>query len=380
MTRIYLVRHAEAEGNLYRRAHGHYNGLLTKNGLEQAERLGDWFSRRPVDAVYASDLYRAVRTAEAVAAVCRQTVKTSPLLREVCLGEWEDRTWGEITQQYDTMLWFNKKASWIVNGAETVEDAGRRVLAELKNIAAAHEGQYIAVVSHGCAIREVLELITGAAVPHLDNASVSLIEWEDGVFRAGFIGDNRHLGELSTHAKQAWWREDRDKFPDAELWFAPAKLPEDTAAVMEASRRTWMAVYGTEEGFREEMTEKAIWESVGTDPRYLQFAMEGDRRIGLIHMRDAGRFSAFDGHISLLYLDPDKRGLGLGAQLLGEAVSIARGGGKTGLSLRVFHKNAQALAFYKKMGFTTHGYESGLFGTVEQMRLNIAVPEKVLDR
>ena len=29
MTKIYLVRHAEAEGNLYRIAHGHYNGLIT---------------------------------------------------------------------------------------------------------------------------------------------------------------------------------------------------------------------------------------------------------------------------------------------------------------------------------------------------------------
>ena len=29
MTKIYLIRHAEAEGNLYRMAHGHYNGMIT---------------------------------------------------------------------------------------------------------------------------------------------------------------------------------------------------------------------------------------------------------------------------------------------------------------------------------------------------------------
>ena len=34
MTRIYLVRHAEAEGNLYRIAHGHYNGLITARGYK----------------------------------------------------------------------------------------------------------------------------------------------------------------------------------------------------------------------------------------------------------------------------------------------------------------------------------------------------------
>ena len=369
------MRHAEAEGNLYRRAHGHTNGLLTKNGLEQAERLGDWFSRRPVDAVYASDLCRAVRTAEAVASACQKTVQTDPLLREIYLGAWEDRPWGELARQYDTMLWFEKKAPWTVEGAETVAEAGGRVMAALSRIAAAHRGRYVAVVSHGCVIREVLACVAGRRVPHLDNASVSLVEWEEGMFRAEFMGDNRHLGELSTFAKQSWWRDDPEKAPDAELWFSPVQLPEDTRTVMEYSRRTWETIYGTEEGFYDEMADRAIGESAETHPRYLQFAMERERRVGLIHMRDAGRLSVFDGHIALLYLDPEKRGLGLGAQLLGEAVSVARGLGKTSLSLRVYHQNTQALAFYRKMGFSVCGSEQGLYGTLMQMRLNIAPPE-----
>ena len=29
MTTIYLIRHAEAEGNLYRRIHGWYDSLIT---------------------------------------------------------------------------------------------------------------------------------------------------------------------------------------------------------------------------------------------------------------------------------------------------------------------------------------------------------------
>ena len=31
MTSIYLIRHAEAEGNLFRRAQGHWNGINTHN-------------------------------------------------------------------------------------------------------------------------------------------------------------------------------------------------------------------------------------------------------------------------------------------------------------------------------------------------------------
>ena len=40
MTTIYLIRHAEAEGNLFRRAQGHWNGKLTERGRAQGRRPG----------------------------------------------------------------------------------------------------------------------------------------------------------------------------------------------------------------------------------------------------------------------------------------------------------------------------------------------------
>ena len=68
MTKIYLVRHAEAEGNLYRIAHGHYNGLITDwRGPKQIRALAQRFEGIRVDAVYSSDL-------------CRSTSRCTPLL------------------------------------------------------------------------------------------------------------------------------------------------------------------------------------------------------------------------------------------------------------------------------------------------------------
>ena len=65
MTTIYLVRHAEAEGNLYRRIHGRYNALITENGFRQIAALEKRFADIPVDAVWSSDLYRTMTTARA---------------------------------------------------------------------------------------------------------------------------------------------------------------------------------------------------------------------------------------------------------------------------------------------------------------------------
>jgi probable phosphoglycerate mutase len=98
MTRIYLIRHAEAEGNLYRRIHGHYDSLITENGYRQIEALRRRFETIPLDAVYSSDLFRTVATAEAICRLHDLKPVTRPDLREVNMGAWEDRTWGEVAR------------------------------------------------------------------------------------------------------------------------------------------------------------------------------------------------------------------------------------------------------------------------------------------
>ena len=66
MTTIYLIRHAEAEGNLYRRIHGWYDALITPNGYRQMAALEERFRDIPVDEVFSSDLHRTMTTARAV--------------------------------------------------------------------------------------------------------------------------------------------------------------------------------------------------------------------------------------------------------------------------------------------------------------------------
>ena len=38
-TTVYIIRHAEAEGNVYRRCHGQYNALLTTRAYKQLPYL-----------------------------------------------------------------------------------------------------------------------------------------------------------------------------------------------------------------------------------------------------------------------------------------------------------------------------------------------------
>ena len=66
MTTVYIVRHAEAEGNIYRRIHGQYNSNLTEKGLLQVAALEERFRPIHLDAVYSSDLRRCRMTARAL--------------------------------------------------------------------------------------------------------------------------------------------------------------------------------------------------------------------------------------------------------------------------------------------------------------------------
>lgn len=64
-TKIFLVRHAEAEGNLFRVAHGQYDSVITPQGYRQLAYLRERFRNEHLDAVYGSDLTRTHTTASA---------------------------------------------------------------------------------------------------------------------------------------------------------------------------------------------------------------------------------------------------------------------------------------------------------------------------
>ena len=99
MTQIYLIRHAEAEGNLYRIAQGQHNSLLTDRGWRQVRALEKRFADVHIDAVYSSDLYRTCATASALYKPKGLPLQRSAALREICVGKWEQCTWGDIYRE-----------------------------------------------------------------------------------------------------------------------------------------------------------------------------------------------------------------------------------------------------------------------------------------
>ena len=226
MTKIYLVRHAEAEGNLYRVVHGQYNSIITPRGYRQLACLRQRFLESPLDAVYCSDLFRTTVTATALSVPKGLALRPLPLLREVAVGAWEGRTWAELAREEPEMNYnFNKAPDlWHVEGSETFDVVRDRMLSAIRQIAAENPGKTVAAASHGAALRTLLGTLQGLSLReigqtgHCDNTAVSLLEAEGDEIRVVFRDDAGHLPpELSTFAGQSWHKSDKATEPG--LWF-----------------------------------------------------------------------------------------------------------------------------------------------------------------
>ena len=371
MTGIWLIRHGEAEGNLYRRIHGWYDGALTEMGFRQLPYLTERFRDTRLDAVYSSDLRRAMDTARALCEPRGLLLRIREDLREVSMGEWEDRTWGWVEKfQPEEYARLNRDPwSWSVPGCEPGGKTVERMTRALLAIGEKHPGGEVAVVSHGSAIRLLLASLlghTGPAiswVPYCDNTAVARIEAEGGRLRLIRYNDNSHLPEtLSAFHRDTWWKNEDGK-DGRDLYYLPMDLsaPAGAETYLRRYRETWIASYGNDRGFTNVHLDGARYRQQQDPESVLEVWCE-DTPCGILELAvNQGADQGF-GHIALLHLEEPFRGKGLGVQLLGAAVSHYRARGRKRLRLRVTAGNAPALAFYRRWGFTEDRREQGLYG------------------
>lgn len=340
MTSIYLIRHAEAEGNLYRIAQGQANSSLTDRGWKQVRALERRFADVPIDAVYASDLYRTCATASAVYLPKGLPLHPTPGLREICVGAWEHRTWGEIQRRWpEEMRNFSQRPDlWHVEGAESTREARDRVLSAIRGIARENPGKTVAVFSHGYVLRMVLSHLQGIPLEQLgqtptgSNTAVSLLEAQGDQLRVVFRDDKSHLVEEERRTGEQLTRQASGL--EIGLWYAPLRLPEQEEVFASLASAGWQ---GPEPFDRRRLLRDAATRE--TLVGYL-----GDEPVGLLQL-DAGT-----GWISLLCVRPDCRRRGYGIQLIGQAVQRVREAGGERI-LAAPPRCPEAERFFRRHGF-----------------------------
>ena len=208
MVRFLVVRHGYSITNKDKRFTGQTNVPLDAVGYQQAEAVSNYlFENYKIDAIYSSDLSRAVETLAPLARRLSLPIRTDARLREFAMGDWEGRKFSEIDEMYPETRRLQKLDPWHVRyeGGESCDEVMARVSRCILSIAEENEGKTVALVSHGGAIRQLLRFVLNlsyedfAKAPALSNASISVIEYENGVFRLVCANETEHLSALQEN-------------------------------------------------------------------------------------------------------------------------------------------------------------------------------------
>ena len=169
MTRIFCIRHAQSVWNAEGRWQGQADPPLSDRGRDDA-RAAARVLEGMVERVVASDLLRALETAEIVAsALALGEVDISPDLREIDIGEWSGLTRDEIEERWPGGIAGWRSGEFSPPGAEDRDAFVARVVRGLERVARS-DGRPALVVTHGGAIGRLehhLGVNPGVAVPRL---------------------------------------------------------------------------------------------------------------------------------------------------------------------------------------------------------------------
>jgi len=178
VTTLHLVRHGQSEWNVAGRLQGQIADVpLTPLGLEQAAGAARALAGHDIAAVHSSDLLRARRTAEIVAAALDLPVALDAELREQSYGAFEGLPSAEVlaAAPYDFT-----DPDGRAPGGESLRDVHGRVGRRLVSYAQRYAGRECVLVSHGDAIRVALACLDGLGpgeVPwrEIPNGSVTTV-------------------------------------------------------------------------------------------------------------------------------------------------------------------------------------------------------------
>ena len=332
-TTVYLVRHIESEGNICRRNHAQFDNFPTRKGLMQAESLADRFDSIHVDAVYSSDLYRAMMTAKPLAD--RKGLKVQPrrLLREYTIGNWEGTGIGETASRYPELwnVWLKEPWNHSIPGCDRFEAVADRAYKAILDMAHENPGKTVVAVSHvttiTCALTRVLGKPIDAygTIPGGENTAVSCVEVDGNdnmVVR--FIADVSHLPESLKRSNYTGRTIENNFYYDS--------ITDANRAVFHDMYAKWAIDNGRPSDSAS--ADKALASSLSLGSRHAMLAVLMGEYGGFFMVQEDPVLPEDHGLLDALYVVPSITEPGMAAEIFGEALDQMRRKGKRYLVLK----------------------------------------------
>ena len=208
MSSLLLVRHGETELESAWRYWGHTDVKLSALGIRQAQRLRDLLVAERIDAIYSSDLKRALVTAKIVDSKHNTGIITCAELREISFGELEGLTFDEISQRYPEIArsWIEGKLELRYPGGESLGEFIQRLSNFAGRLRTLAPEQAILIVAHGGSLRLLICHLLGIGPQHwhqfqLDFASLSIVETHAQGAVLRLLNNTSHLQDITCNSK-----------------------------------------------------------------------------------------------------------------------------------------------------------------------------------
>ncbi|MDM8547184.1 histidine phosphatase family protein [Candidatus Venteria ishoeyi] len=146
-----ILRHGETDWNATGRIQGQQDVVLNQRGIQQAQAAAAYLKAQQVDALYSSDLRRALESAQPLSQQWQLKIRPLPELREWKLGILEGLLRTEAAQQYPQVypVYDEQQADGLIPGGETIRQRYQRAINCIEQLSKHHPNEHVLIVTHG---------------------------------------------------------------------------------------------------------------------------------------------------------------------------------------------------------------------------------------
>jgi broad specificity phosphatase PhoE len=167
---IVFETHSTSVDNERGVATGWLDGELSEHGREQARKLGERRRKDEIAAVFASDLGRAVETADLAFGDSGIPIHYDPRLRECNYGDLNGMPSSKLEAER------SKRVDVPYPGGESYRDCVERVRTFLDDLVTAYDGKRVLVIGHSATRWALDHLLAGRALEDV----VGPFDWQEG--------------------------------------------------------------------------------------------------------------------------------------------------------------------------------------------------------
>jgi probable phosphoglycerate mutase len=208
-TRICFIRHGETDWNAEKRIQGHLDIALNATGRAQALAMAFSAAHARFDALYSSDLARAMETAQALAQREALEVKPLPQFRERNYGVFQGLTAaeGKVRHPQAHAHYVARDFDYDFETGESMRHFAERVEQGVHWLMQHHAGQSVAVVTHGGVLDILYRRATGRPLhtPRdfvIPNCSLNWFHFDAHGWHLESWGDRHYLHEVLTQSPE----------------------------------------------------------------------------------------------------------------------------------------------------------------------------------